>query len=255
MIEILIFSRMLTPVGSGIFNRAINKLPFELHLPGYQYCGPGTKLSQRLSRNDPGITKLDQACKEHDIAYSESNELIDRHKADKVLEDKAWNRFKSKDANFKEKRNALLVTGAMKIKRKLSLGFRKSLIIPIGKAIKGFKNSDIHKVSLKALQAARAAIRKAGGRKQIRVPRIIPFSPKSGGVLPLIPIFAGLSALGTMLGGASAVVKTAIDAKNAAKKLEESKRHNQAMEAIGHGLYVRKSKRGYGLFLKKSKNI
>lgn len=74
-------------------------------------------------------------------------------------------------------------------------------------------------------------------------------------MLPLIPIFAGLSALGTMLGGASAVVKTAIDAKNAAKKLEESKRHNQAMEAIGHGLYVRKSKRGYGLFLKKSKNI
>lgn len=85
MIEILIFISMLTPVGSGIFNGLINKLPFELHLSGYQYCGPGTKLSQRLSRNDPGIDKLDRACKEHDIAYSESNELIDRHKADKVL--------------------------------------------------------------------------------------------------------------------------------------------------------------------------
>lgn len=31
--------------GKGLVNSIINKLPFELHLPGYQYCGPGTKLS------------------------------------------------------------------------------------------------------------------------------------------------------------------------------------------------------------------
>lgn len=27
--------------GSGILNKLIDKLPFELHLPKYNYCGPG----------------------------------------------------------------------------------------------------------------------------------------------------------------------------------------------------------------------
>lgn len=27
--------------GSGLVNKLIDKLPFELHLPSYNYCGPG----------------------------------------------------------------------------------------------------------------------------------------------------------------------------------------------------------------------
>lgn len=27
--------------GSGLVNKLIDKLPVELHLPGYNYCGPG----------------------------------------------------------------------------------------------------------------------------------------------------------------------------------------------------------------------
>ena len=53
--------------GSGLINNLINKLPFELHIPGYQYCGPGTHIQKRLSRGDSGINPLDSACKEHDI--------------------------------------------------------------------------------------------------------------------------------------------------------------------------------------------
>lgn len=56
--------------GGGLLNRVINKLPFELHLPGYQFCGPGTKLQARLNRGEKGINPLDAACREHDIAYS-----------------------------------------------------------------------------------------------------------------------------------------------------------------------------------------
>lgn len=71
--------------GSGILNKLINKLPVELHLPGYQYCGPGTKLQKRLARGDPGINQLDTACKEHDIAYSQNLDNIQaRHATDKV---------------------------------------------------------------------------------------------------------------------------------------------------------------------------
>lgn len=79
---------LLVKEGSGLVNSAINNLPFELHVPGYQYLGPGTKLSKRLARGDPGVNKLDQAAKEHDIAYSNSKELSDRHIADKILQKK-----------------------------------------------------------------------------------------------------------------------------------------------------------------------
>lgn len=27
--------------GSGLVDKLIDKLPFEIHLPGYNYCGPG----------------------------------------------------------------------------------------------------------------------------------------------------------------------------------------------------------------------
>lgn len=61
----------------------MNNLLLELHLPGYQYCGPGTKLAKRITRGDPGINPLDAACKEHDIANSENRENIEaRNSAD-----------------------------------------------------------------------------------------------------------------------------------------------------------------------------
>ncbi|KAJ8943212.1 hypothetical protein NQ318_016725 [Aromia moschata] len=111
--------------GSGVLNSLINKLPFELHIPGYQYCGPGTKLHKRLARGDPGINLLDKSCREHDISYSNSSNLEDRHKADYILEQRAWDRVKSKDASKGEKAAAWGVTTAMKLKRKLGMGIKK----------------------------------------------------------------------------------------------------------------------------------
>lgn len=35
----------------------------EWHLPGYNYCGPGTKVVTRLVRGDKGINNLDEGCK------------------------------------------------------------------------------------------------------------------------------------------------------------------------------------------------
>lgn len=109
----------------SVLNRAINKLGAELHIPTYQYCGPGTKLEKRLARGDTGIDPLDQACKDHDIVYNTHSDLPERHKADKVLADKAWRRFKSKDASLKERLAALAVTAAMKTKVKLGMGSSK----------------------------------------------------------------------------------------------------------------------------------
>lgn len=247
----------------GIINTLINKIPFEAHLPGYNYCGPGTKLKKRLARGDKGVNELDEACREHDIAYSQSKDIGERHSADKILAEKAWKRVKASDSKFGEKVNAFLVTSAMKAKVKLGTGpvkktkhkpkTKKSLkkIIQEAKtAIKGYKLGEKDAINI-ALKAARTLNRKRS-KQSIKIPRVIPV-PKTGGILPLIPIFAGLSAIGALSGGAAGITKAVNDAKNASEQLKESARHNKTMEAIalrGNGLHLKPYKQGLGLYLK-----
>lgn len=116
------------------------------------------------------------------------------------------------------------------------------------KIIEKKKPNTLRKSIQIALQAAKK--QSAQDKKNIVKPRIIPV-PKTGGLLPLIPIFAGLSALGALAGGASGVAKAVIAAKDAKNQLKESKRHNQTMESIGmgHGMYLKQHKTGLGLFL------
>ena len=247
--------------GGGIVNSLINKLPVELHLPGYNYCGPGTKLFERLARGDQGINPLDNACKVHDITYSEYQNLDQRHRADKELETTAWGRLRASDSTFGEKTAALTIASTMKLKRKLGLGhkktFHKAVVKPAKQALKRMRRK-IERGSVKdgvqmALNAAKVAIKRLGGRRNVRTPRIIPI-PKKGGILPLIPIFAGLSALGSLAGGAAAVAKVVKDSRVAQGQLNETEWHNKAMEAIqlkgGKGLYLKPYRKGLGVYLK-----
>lgn len=240
--------------GRGLVNKLINRLPIELHLPGYNFCGPGTKLAKRLSRGDKGVNLLDEACKEHDITYSQSSDLNKRHIADRILAEKAWQRYQSKESSFGEKAAALGVTGAMKAKLKLGMGCgggkrrrrrRRQRKSKIGKGI-SFQS---------ALRQARKG-RKSNKRdvkkifkKVSKLPRVIPIPKKSGGFLPLL--FAGLSALGALAGGGSAIATAVNKAKMAQKNLEEAKRHNKKMESItvGKGMYLEPYKKGLGLYL------
>ena len=122
-----LFKKALSTLPAGaVVNSAIDALPIELHLPGsYQYCGPGTKLQKRLARGDPGINKLDVACKEHDIAYSNYSDTERRSIADRALAEKAWQRVKSSDASLGERAAALAVTTAMKAKSAIGGGSRR----------------------------------------------------------------------------------------------------------------------------------
>ena len=68
------------------------KYPGEKHLPGYQACGPGTRLDIRLDPNDkplPGeepINRVDQTCYRHDLAYRDVGEdLSKKHEADRIM--------------------------------------------------------------------------------------------------------------------------------------------------------------------------
>jgi hypothetical protein len=127
--------------GGGILgtvvNKAIDLLPVELHIPGYNYCGPGTKLQKRLERGDRGINKLDDACKIHDIAYSKFKDTEHRRQADKELTERAWQRFKAPDASLSEKAAAWAVTTAMKTKTKFGGGKGRRKCVKRKKPTKG----------------------------------------------------------------------------------------------------------------------
>lgn len=246
--------------GEGFIDQAIDKLPFELHVPSYQYCGPGTKLSKRLKRGDTGINPLDAACKTHDIAYGQNKDSAERGKADKILQKEALRRVFSKDASIGERATALGVAAAMKIKRtitgnglsnkkkkkktkrtlkskKKQISF-KSLVKNAKVAIKEFKPDNLNA----AIKVAMVAAKKSKKGKNVREPRKIKLPSIKGGVLPLVPIFAGLGALGSIVGSAAGVANVVNNVRKGQKELEESKRHNQTMEAIGSGCTKKRSR-------------
>lgn len=237
--------------GRGLLNSAINNLPFELHLPGYNYCGPGTKLQKRLLRGDKGINALDEACMKHDIAYDKYSNLTDRHKADLELYKMANQRMKSKSAGKGEKLASWVVGKIMKTKIKAGAGIKsfKSFVSKIRHELKKNKKGSVIN---RAYVAAKKVFPRA---RNVQIPRLIKIS-KTGGVLPLIPIFAGLSALGSLAGGAAGIAKAVGDYQAAKKNLIESGRHNKMMEsiALGKGLHIKPYRNGNGLCLKTSKN-
>ena len=84
------------------FLLAGDKLMPEMHLrqPQFVYsaCGPFTRHKERIKKfKQTGDTRyiyrneLDKACFQHDSAYADHKDLINRTKSDKVLRDKAYN--------------------------------------------------------------------------------------------------------------------------------------------------------------------
>ena len=59
--------------GESFLNTLVNKLPFEMHLPGHKFTGPGTKLYKRLNPDGTpkewsiSINRVDNAAYHHDL--------------------------------------------------------------------------------------------------------------------------------------------------------------------------------------------
>ena len=206
--------------GCGLFNKFLNckRIP-ELHAPSYQFLGPFTNLEKRLKRGDQGINPLDCAAKEHDIFYSTHSDVSSRHTADKQLENRAWERVLAPDSSLSEKVAAYLTTNAMKIKQKMGMGLKNksgrslhkvrrkkkrstkkrsaptfgSLVRKAKIAVKGVKEKDIRDEST-LKQKVQLALKAIGSRKGVlpTSSKIIPI-PKSGGMLPPIPLITGIS--------------------------------------------------------------
>lgn len=232
----------------------------------------GTKLEKRLKRGDKGINPLDELCKEHDIFYSNNKDSNERRKADKKLASGALERVFAKDSSLGERAASLLVSSAMGVKTglsKLGMGIpclnykpkkKKNLREISFNALVKDARDGIKKSKAKTIPTAiRAALRyakKSTKGKRVKVPRIIKVPSISGGVLPLLPILAGLSTVGSLVGATAGVVKTIKDIKSANAQLAESKRHNRAIEQkIGAGLYLGTRSNGRGLYLRPSPNF
>ena len=61
--------------GGSFLNTLVNKLPFEMHLPGHDFIDPGTKLYKRLNPDGTPkewsipINRVDNAAYHHDLCY------------------------------------------------------------------------------------------------------------------------------------------------------------------------------------------
>ena len=82
--------------GGSILNRMINSLPVEMHLPGHNFTGPGTKLKKRLNPDltpkewSKPINRIDKAAYHHDICYLKNmdtktrNDVCDKNMLDEM---------------------------------------------------------------------------------------------------------------------------------------------------------------------------
>lgn len=230
--------------GAGLVNWLIDHLPVEVHLPGgYQYCGPGTKLAKRLARGDPGINGLDKACKEHDIAYSKTNDVAARNVADRELADRAWERVRAPDASLAERAFALGVANIMKAKAAMGSGLG-SLVNDAKRSVKKTKAKSHARIVGEAVRATRRKLPRVSKANMARAAsgRIIPLPKHGGSVKTLAPIMAGLSALGIVKEGA----------KNVLKAVSQVRKYSgTGVSKIGKGLYLKPYQEGCGLFIGK----
>ena len=118
----------------SILSRFLAKIPIELHIPGYQFCGPNSQVAKRLALGRRGMNPLDSACLRHDLAYDKYKDLKNGHKADKLLVEFAKKRLVSRESTFNEKLAYAIAASTIGLKRKVGVSTEKN-IDPGGKRI------------------------------------------------------------------------------------------------------------------------
>ena len=77
--------------GGSFLNTLVNKLPFEMHFPGHNFTGPGTKLYKRLNPDGPPkessipINRVYNAAYDHDLCYSKHDTKTRNDVCDKTM--------------------------------------------------------------------------------------------------------------------------------------------------------------------------
>lgn len=269
-----------TKYGAGLVNKMIDNLPFPLHLPGYKYAGPGTPLERNLEVGVKPVNKLDEAAMYHDIAYSKTKDTAERSIADRILENKAWDRVKASDASLGEKANAWLVTNAMKLKRVTGQGigntnqeyiqypinlddhekerlaeavqYQRSVTVMIRN--QRTKDAISNEIQVPLTQYQLRKLRSAATRninaKLTFSKRQIQHMGKEGGFLPALP--ALIAAAPAVTAVVTSLFKAYNDKKTNDRLIDEKIRHNRVIEEnVGKGIYLKKKPTGSGVYMRK----
>ena len=76
---------LLVEAGGSFVNTLVKTLPFEMHLPGHTFTGPGAKLYKRLNPDETPkewsipINRVDNAAYHHDLCYSKLDDTKTRN--------------------------------------------------------------------------------------------------------------------------------------------------------------------------------
>ena len=71
--------------GGSLLNKFIDNLPVEMHLPGHNFTGPGTKLNKNLKPDSTPrewskpVNRVDKAAYHHDICYLKNDDTATRN--------------------------------------------------------------------------------------------------------------------------------------------------------------------------------
>ena len=108
--------------GGSFLSNALEKYNREIHLPSYQFCGPNTRVLERLNQGQRGINKLDRECLRHDLAYFKHKDLKTGHVEDAELVKAPNKRVFAKDSSIGEKLSAAIVSGLITVKETIGMG-------------------------------------------------------------------------------------------------------------------------------------
>jgi hypothetical protein len=104
------------------------KFPGEMHLPGHQFTGPGTRLDIRLNPDGTAkdwskpVDRVDNAAYYHDLAYDRHTDTASRNVADRAM----INELNSiPNPSLRERIERAIVKPILSTKASLGLGLKK----------------------------------------------------------------------------------------------------------------------------------
>ena len=122
-----------SPTGGSLLNKVINNLPVEMHLPGHNFTGPGTKLNKRLNPDltpkkwSKPINRVDKAAYNHDICYLKNDDTATRNA---VCDKNMLKELKGiYNPTIREKMERGLVSSLKGTKARFGMGVKKSFNI------------------------------------------------------------------------------------------------------------------------------
>lgn len=87
-----------------------------MHIPGYNYCWPVTRLDERLAISNAPGNKLGAGYKKYDIFYRDHKDTKEWLIDDKELANIAKERMRTSDASFGEKLSSAMVRTIVNIR-------------------------------------------------------------------------------------------------------------------------------------------